>query len=211
MVKNKLWRFGDSYSKTEDRDFGDIELNHSVYISEHFNMELVHLGDGGMSNLEIFQRILSNNQNYREGDMILINFADTSRTALVENHKIISTANGDNMSSYSKNLENIIINDLQYSISDIIFYLVKPFLESLIGNGIKVYHFYNGYEIYPGKIKNELTFLRDTEPIGYQNWIFEKGWEDLTPTGNLHYVVGKQRDISEIIINKIEEIDSNEK
>ena len=60
MVKNKLWRFGDSYSKTEDRDFGDIELNHSVYISEHFNMELVHLGDGGMSNLEIFQRILSN-------------------------------------------------------------------------------------------------------------------------------------------------------
>ena len=115
------------------------------------------------------------------------------------------------MSSYSKNLENIIINDLQNSISDIIFYLIKPFLESLIDNGIKVYHFYNGYDIYPDYIKNELTFLSDTQPRGYQNWIHEKGWEDLTPTGNLHYVVGKQRAISEVIINKIEEIDSNEK
>ena len=208
---NKLWRFGDSYSKTQDQQFGDIELNHSVYISEHFNMELVHLGDGGLSNLEIFQRILSNNQNYREGDMILINFAHTSRTALVENHKIICTANGHNMSSNNKNLENIIINDLTEPISDIIFYLIKPFLESLMDNGIKVYHFYNGHDIYPDYIKNELTFLRDTQSIGYQNWIYEQGWEDLTPTGNLHYVVGKQRAISEVIINKIEEIDSNEK
>ena len=56
MVKNKLWRFGDSYSLTSN-DFNHIEQNHSTYIAEHFNLELVHLGQGGLSNLEIFNKI----------------------------------------------------------------------------------------------------------------------------------------------------------
>lgn len=207
-MKNKLWRFGDSYSTTEDDRFGDIELNHSVYISEYFHLELIHLGLGGLSNLEIFNKLLSNNQNYQKGDMILINFASPSRVSVVEEDKIVSTANAKDIDRPNKNLKNIIINDLQYCISDMIFYLVKPFLESLIDKGINVYHFYNEKDKKYLNIKNELIF--ESHMSGFIGWVNEKGWEDLEPTGNVHYVVGKQREIAKEIIKRIEEITTNE-
>lgn len=207
-MKNKLWRFGDSYSTTDDDSFGDIELNHSVYISEYFHLELIHLGLGGLSNLEIFNKLLSNNQNYQKGDMILINFASPSRVSVVEEDKIVSTANAKDIDRPNKNLKNIIINDLQYCISDMIFYLVKPFLESLIDKGINVYHFYNEKDKKYLNIKNELIF--ESHMKGFIGWVNEKGWEDLEPTGNVHYVVGKQREIAKEIIKRIEEITTNE-
>lgn len=205
LRRNKLWRFGDSYSTTEDERFGDIELNHSQYISDYFNLELVHLGEGSLSNIEIFNKILSNNENYKERDMILINFASPTRTALVKNSEVLSTANGGELPN-NENLKKIIINDLQYTISDMIFYLVKPFLESLIDRGVRVYHFYNDYISKPNDIKNELIFKSFNN--GFTGWVQEKGWEDLEPTGNVHYVVGKQKELSQEIIKKIE---SNEK
>lgn len=206
LTKNKLWRFGDSYSTTQDERFGDIELNHSQYISDYFNLELVHLGQGGLSNIEIFNKILSNNENYKKNDMILINFASPSRTAVVQNNQISSTANGGEHTHDDENLKKIIINDLQYPISDMIFYLVKPFLESLIDRGVKVYHFYNDYASKPNNIKNELIFRSFNN--GFTGWVKEKGWEDLEPTGNVHYLVGKQKELSQEIIKRIE---SNEK
>jgi len=209
-MKNKLWRFGDSYSTTQDDRFGDIELNHSVYISEHFDLELVHLGQGGLSNLEIFNKLLSNNQNYQKNDMILINFASFSRVSLVEGDRIVSTASDSSMTYHNKNIKNIIINDLQHSISDMIFYLVKPFLESLIDRGINVYHFYNDYDEKYINIKNELIF-KNSITGGFTAWIHENGLEDLEPTGNVHYLVGKQREIAKEIIKKIEENTVNEK
>ena len=202
MVKNKLWRFGDSYSLTS-KDFNHIEQNHSTYIAEHFNLELVHLGQGGLSNLEIFFKILSNSQKYKKGDMLLINFASRSRFAIVENDEIIKI-NGGETDMNNQTIRNGVLSNLVIPISDIIFYLIKPFLELLIKKGIRVYHFYNDVDREDGlvstKIKNELIF--DVN-VGFIQWVSDNGYEDLSPNGNIHYLVGKQKEIAEEIINKI--------
>lgn len=211
VLKNKLWRFGDSYSLTNNV-FNHIELNHSSYIAEHFNLELVHLGQGGLSNLEIFNKILSNNQKYKKGDMLLINFASTSRFAIVENDEIIKI-NGEGDIINNQTIRNSVLNDLIIPISDIIFYLIKPFLESLIKKGVRVYHFYNSMDREEGlistKIKNELIFnvtdsASNISNQGFILWVNDRGYEDLSPNGNVHYLVGKQKEIAEEIIKKIE-------
>jgi hypothetical protein len=203
VVKNKLWRFGDSYSLTRDV-FNHIELNHSAYIAEHFNLELVHLGQGGLSNLEIFNKILSNSEKYNKGDMLLINFATQQRFAIVENDKIIKI-NGGETDMNNQTIRNSVLSNLIIPISDIIFYLIKPFLESLIKKGVRVYHFYNDVdregELVSTKIKNELIFNK----TGFIHWVNDSGYEDLSPNGNVHYLVGKQKEIAEEIINKINE------
>lgn len=211
MVKNKLWRFGDSYSCTQEDRFGHIEQNHSLYIAEHFNLDLIHLGEGGFSNLEIVNKILSNGANYKKGDMILINFASPWRLAILENNEILKRDDGDNTFEGSNVIKTIVLNDLVIPISDIIFYLITPFLESLIKNGIKVYYFYNEFVVNEVPInitkknlldKNELEF-NFKEHRGFINWVRNTGRENLSPSGNLHYVVGKQKEIAEEIINRI--------
>ena len=200
---NKLWRFGDSWSTTDEK-YDEIEKNHSHYVSEHFGLELNHHGRGGHSNLHIFSDILRLTPQFKEGDMVLINFACKSRIGIINKSKVgglISTAN--------KDLENILVNDVQHPISDILFYLIRTHLHSLISQGIKVYHFYNdNIDENPNitnYISNELIF--NSSKRNFQNWIREQKYEDLSPKGNVHYLIGKQRDIANKIIDLIESND----
>ena len=135
--------------------------------------------------------------------MLLINFASRSRFAIVENDEIIKI-NGGETDMNNQTIRNGVLSNLVIPISDIIFYLIKPFLELLIKKGIRVYHFYNDVDREDGlvstKIKNELIF--DVN-VGFIQWISDNGYEDLSPNGNIHYLVGKQKEIAEEIINKI--------
>lgn len=208
---NKLWRFGDSWSTTDDK-YDEIEKNHSHYVSEHFDLELNHHGRGGHSNLHIFSDILRLTPQFKEGDMVLINFACKSRIGIINKSKVgglISTADGGTFTHTNKDLENILVNDVQHPISDILFYLIRTHLHSLISQGIKVYHFYNdNIDENPNitnYISNELIF--NSSKRNFQNWIREQKYEDLSPKGNVHYLIGKQRDIANKIIDLIESND----
>jgi hypothetical protein len=208
---NKLWRFGDSWSTTDEK-YDEIEKNHSHYVSEHFGLELNHHGRGGHSNLHIFSDILRLTPQFKEGDMVLINFACKSRIGIINKSKVgglISTADGGTFTHTNKDLENILVNDVQHPISDILFYLIRTHLHSLISQGIKVYHFYNdNIDENPNitnYISNELIF--NSSKRNFQNWIREQKYEDLSPKGNVHYLIGKQRDIANKIIDLIESND----
>ena len=135
--------------------------------------------------------------------MLLINFASRSRFAIVENDEIIKI-NGGETDMNNQTIRNGVLSNLVIPISDIIFYLIKPFLELLIKKGIRVYHFYNDVDREDGlvstKIKNELIFYVN---VGFIQWVSDNGYEDLSPNGNIHYLVGKQKEIAEEIINKI--------
>lgn len=208
---NKLWRFGDSWSTTDEK-YDEIEKNHSHYVSEHFGLELNHHGRGGHSNLHIFSDILRLTPQFKEGDMVLINFACKSRIGIINKSKVgglISTADGGTFTHTNKDLENILVNDVQHPISDILFYLIRTHLHSLISQGIKVYHFYNdNIDENPNitnYISNELIF--NSSKRNFQNWIREQKYEDLSSKGNVHYLIGKQRDIANKIIDLIESND----
>ena len=208
---NKLWRFGDSWSTTDDK-YDEIEKNHSHYVSEHFDLELNHHGRGGHSNLHIFSDILRLTPQFKEGDMVLINFACKSRIGIINKSKVgglISTAVAGTFTHTNKDLENILVNDVQHPISDILFDLIRTHLHSLISQGIKVYHFYNdNIDQNPNitnYISNELIF--NSSKRNFQNWIREQKYEDLSPKGNVHYLIGKQRDIANKIIDLIESND----
>jgi hypothetical protein len=207
-MENTLWRFGDSWSLTSDHIHKHIESNHSKYISDYFGVKLKHLGKGGFSNLEIFHTLLSNNNNYKKNDIILINFASTSRCAIIENDKVSCTANGSELVESNKIMMDILINDLQYPISNILFYLIKVYLEQLINKGIRVYHFFNDYHNnYCTDIDGVLIFNKN----GYTDWCIENGYQDLSPNGNLHYTLGSQKSIANKIIQLIEKYDNQEK
>jgi hypothetical protein len=203
-MKNKLWRFGDSWSKTQDDTYSNIELNHSHYIADYFGLELNHLGCGGFSNLQIFKKILENTHLYSPNDIILINFASISRVSIIDGDTAICTADGGISVFENKILRNVILNDVGDTISDILFYLIKAHLESLINAGVKVYHFYNDSsdEVLLNKIPNNLLF-KNTHNMGYIGWCKDNGYEDLSPTGNLHYTLGCQRDVANKIIELI--------
>ena len=159
---NKLWRFGDSWSTTDEK-YDEIEKNHSHYVSEHFVLELNHHGRGGHSNLHIFSDILRLTPQFKEGDMVLINFACKSRIGIINKSKVgglISTADGGTFTHTNKDLENILVNDVQHPISDILFYLIRTHLHSLISQGIKVYHFYLfRFSVYLRTIKKMFRLL----------------------------------------------------
>ena len=208
---NKLWRFGDSWSTTADNKYSNIELNHSQYIADYFGLELKHLGAGGLSNLQIFKRILENTHLYSPNDIILINFASTHRVSIIDGNTIVCTANGGDMVFKNKILMNVISNDMGKPLSDILFYLIKSHLESLMHMGVKVYQFCNDNSYEDSvKIKNNLIF-KNTYNTGFIGWCKDNGYEDLSPAGNVHYTVGSQRNIANKIIELIEAYDNKEK
>lgn len=205
-MKNKLWRFGDSWSTTKD-SYEHLEFNHSQYVADYFDMDLMHFGHGGFSNLEIFKRILEHTHEYKQNDIILINFTSIHRIAVIDGSETICTANGDDTAFKSKKLMKVVSNDVGDVISDVIFYLIKSHLESLMNMGVRVYYFYNDVSNSecPIKIKNKLIF-RSKQSTGFIGWCKENDYEDLSPAGNVHYKLGCQKDIANKIIELIESL-----
>jgi len=203
-MKNTLWRFGDSWATTKDNIYFEIERNHSNYISDYFDMEFVQLAVGGFSNLQIFKTLIENSNKFQKNDIILINFASVSRIAIVEDFEISCVANGGSYDDVSKLMVNVIVNDMGKPISDILFYLIKSFIESLIDRGIRVYFFFLDERI-ELNLKNELIF-KSSMGKGFIHWCIENGHQDLTENGNVHYTLGSQKIISNKIIELIESL-----
>lgn len=207
-MKNTLWRFGDSWSTTQDTDYFKIELNHSKYVADYFNLDYKNLGIGGYSNLQIFNDLIKNQNNFKENDIILINFASVSRVAVVENGIVSCVSNGDAYNTH-KLMDDVIIHDMGKPISDILFYLVCSFIQSLVDRNIRTYFFFLDQRVELG-LPNELVF-KSNLGSGFIHWCIENDYQDLSPKGNVHYKLGSQKDIANKIIQLIGENDNQEK
>lgn len=208
-MKNILWRFGDSWATTLDTySTLQIEYNHSKYVADYFNLDYKNLGIGGYSNLQIFNDLIKNQNNFKENDIVLINFASVSRVAVVENGEVSSISNGGEYNTH-KLMDNIIIYDMGKPISDILFYLIKSFIQSLIDRQIRVYFFFLDERIDLG-LDNEI-FFKSSMGNGFIHWCVENDYQDLSPKGNVHYTMGSQKDIANKIIELIKQNDNQEK
>lgn len=200
-MKNTLWRFGDSWSTTADLKYFEIELNHSKYIADYFNLDYKNLGVGGYSNLQIFNDLIKNQNNFKKNDIVLINFASISRVATVENSQVSCISNGNEYNA-NKLMDSIIIHDMVKPISDILFYLIRSFIVSLMETGIRIYFFFLDERINL-ELNNEIIF-ESNMGNGFINWCVENDYQDLSPNGNVHYKLGSQIDIADKIIQSIE-------
>lgn len=204
-MKNTLWRFGDSWATTlTDDSTLQIEDNHSKYVADYFDLEYKNLGTGGYSNLEIFNSLIENQNSFNENDIVLINFASVSRAAIVENGKISCTSNGGSYNT-NKLMVDVIIHDMVKPISDILFYLIRSFIQSLVERNIRTYFFFLDEQLNL-ELKNELVFESNLGN-SYMYWCKANGYEDLSPKGNVHYKMGSQRLIANKIIELIEDND----
>lgn len=207
-TSNKLWRFGDSWAQTLD-DYEDIESNHSKYISDYFGLEYLDKSIGGIGNLQIFTNILKYSNEYKKGDIILVNFGNIHRVEIFNKGNFECTVQHYDTQYPSDEMQKIVSYDLGYVISDTIFYLMKTYIESLIKKGIRVYNFHGDSSDYQYKvnIKNELIFENNIRD-GYIGWCYENDYVDLSLKGNGHYKVGSQKSIANKIIELIEENDN---
>lgn len=94
-------------------------------------------------------------------------------------------------------------------ISDILFYLICSFIQSLVDRNIRTYFFFLDQRVELG-LPNELVF-KSNLGSGFIHWCIENDYQDLSPKGNVHYKLGSQKDIANKIIQLIGENDNQEK
>lgn len=214
-TKNKLWRFGDSWSLTQIEKYPN-ELNHNEHIANHYDLELIHMGEGGISNLEILKLMLDNDYKFEKNDMIIVNFPSLTRFSitnkfgnLISSNSIKDVTNYESMSDI-KDINSILDFFINHSwvMNDTIFILFNSYIKSLKLRNIKVVCFYNVIDTEQSndekkfyKLENLLNFNPS-----YTQWIQEMNFEDLTNKGNLHYLYGVQLKLANEIIKRIDEI-----
>lgn len=199
---NKLWRFGDSYSQTEKHKYPD-ELNHSEIVSSHFNLDLKHLGFGGLGILDALSRMLEHSHLMKSGDMILINLPASQRyTFISKNGDIVNTSQfEDSEILKNEDIRRIVTEDFYHIILRGYIHLMDKFLKSCKDKGIEIYTFINQSEDF----NLDLPFkVRFKESMGWVDSVKIMGIEDLSERGNLHYLYGKQEYLAKRIIEVIE-------
>ena len=199
---NKLWRFGDSYSQTEHFKYKD-EQNHSEFVAQHYELQLEHLGFGGLGILDCLTRMLDNSHQMKKGDMILINLPAVERRTFINiNGDIVNTSQFED-SEVLKNdeIRKVVTEDWYDILVRGYIHLMSTFLNSCIKNEIDVFVFTNQHEDFTLPLPNKVKFK---EADGWVDAMKEMGIEDLSDKGNLHYLYGKQEYLSKRIIEVIE-------
>jgi hypothetical protein len=86
MKNNKLYHFGDSFAVVKkSKNFGE-------YIADYFNMHYINRGETGISNEQIFHKILDCYNDINSKDVVMINFSFLGRGLMVnENGSLKST------------------------------------------------------------------------------------------------------------------------
>ncbi len=95
-MSNNLWVFGDSYSDTNYEtvpyrkwydDFMGYETHHfSKIVSEALCLNLINLAVGGSDNDSIFEKVIDNIDNFKKGDIVIINWSTVTRFRLASVH-----------------------------------------------------------------------------------------------------------------------------
>jgi hypothetical protein len=214
MKNNKLYHFGDSFAVVKkSKNFGE-------HIAEHFNMHYINIGETGISNEQIFHKILDYYENINSNDIVLINFSFLARglmvnemgnlkstNTLLDDNQNIITAEGLNLlrTNSATILDYFIKYSYDYNIK--LFTLISKVLNNLEKRGVRVYYvFIKKDNLYYGNktfnkteydfnLPNELHF----KPNYYQ-WLINKNWKN---EEDVHYTNNIQKELSIEYIKRI--------
>jgi hypothetical protein len=92
-MKNTIWTFGDSFTEGYNGDWGNEYIkwkgykpkNYTEILAEKFDMDLINLGKGGSDNYTIFENFCKNVNNFKNDDIVVINWSSVLRFRLVDN------------------------------------------------------------------------------------------------------------------------------
>jgi hypothetical protein len=212
---NRLYHFGDSYATLGtfaiDKHFCGIIADELGYVYQPYGM-------AGLSNEQILNKILKNIFEFKENDILFINFSFFQRGCWYDTQdKIIKSTNKFyneiemKKTNYTIKEKNKILTLLTYYIEHSedyarkIFKLYNSIFEKLCINGIKIYYIFN----------EETEFSDDLLKIG-TNIKFENGFVEWLKVNNFHlqedchYTVGIQPMLADVILRKTKNFTNKE-
>lgn len=198
---NKLYRLGDSWSQVQSQKYPN-DFNHSYHIAEHYKLEYVNVGFGGAACSDVLTQLTSIMFDCKKGDMLLVGIPSLRRVGYIDNkNNYISSAKYSNEELLKMESIKLTTNtQLQKVINKNIVHQINKILYELKKRGTKVYTMFNDEKGYFETI--------NCIPILFTRWIQENNWQDLSSKGNMHFVVGKQKDIAKGLIKLIDKIDN---
>ena len=222
--RNNFWHFGDSFSLNGNSS--DLKTSFGWYLSEKFDRNYLLKGKSGNSNNIIFSDILQNDSNFKENDIVFINWSFFHRGSYVDDNGYIQSTNkffnenennitiDKSTTDFLKKHEFILDYTLNYSYdSNIKLFkgMVNPYIDSLYSRGIKVYSlFIRGNETLKygnNTIKNTEYNINPTGTIefnpSYLYWLISKGWKNEEEG---HYSKGIQEKLANEIYSRIESL-----
>ena len=217
----KLFHFGDSYG-TVKYSGGNKHFCH--HISDSIEYEYISAFTyGGASNEIIFRKILEQLHNYKEGDIIFINFSFLSRgcflnkvTNTIESTNILYNEIYDkkmfNKYKYSKILEEnegvlclldyYIKNPIDYNFR--LFKLINPLFEYLISKKISIFYIFIEESSYTDTLLNCGTNIKFED--GFGNWLIKNNFHN---NEDIHYSIGIQPMLADVILKKTDNLNQN--
>ena len=201
VYSNKLYRLGDSWSQVQFQKYPN-DFNHSYHIAEHYKLEYVNVGFGGAACSDVLTQLTSIMFDCKKGDMLLVGIPSLRRVGYIDNkNNYISSAKYSNEELLKMESIKLTTNtQLQKVINKNIVHQINKILYELKKRGTKVYTMFNDEQGYFETI--------NCIPIFFSRWIQENNWQDLSSKGNMHFVVGKQKDIAKGLIKLIDKIDN---
>lgn len=144
---NNLWHFGDSWGLSGD------EKNFSNYLSEELGLNWCHRCIGGSSNQKIISAILKETNNFKNGDVILINWSYFVRPTLLFEDRVESSVpfEEENTCEFMNEKEYMLYKmekiesyrKNNYEFFSLLSYdIIKPFLDTLNEKNIKIFHLF---------------------------------------------------------------------
>jgi hypothetical protein len=217
----KLFHFGDSYGTVKYHGDNKHFCHH---IADSIEYEYITAFTvGGVSNEIIFRKILEQIQNYREGDIIFINFSFLSRgcflnkvTNTIESTNVLFNEIYDkkvfNKYKYSKILEEnegvlslvdyYIKNPIDYNFR--LFKLINPLFEYLISKKISIFYIFIEESSYTDTLLNCGTNIKFED--GFGNWLIKNNFHN---NEDVHYSIGIQPMLADVILRKTDNLNQN--
>ena len=217
----KLFHFGDSYGTVNY--YGDNK-HFCHHIADSIEYKYIPAFTvGGASNEIIFRKILEQLQNYREGDIILINFSFLSRGCFL--NKVTNTIESTNV-LFNELYDNEIINKKKYSrvleenegvLSLVDYYiknpidynfrlfkLINPLFEYLISKKISIFYIFIEESSYTDTLLNYGTNIKFED--GFANWLIKNNFHN---NEDVHYSIGVQPMLANVILKKTDNLNQN--
>lgn len=209
---NKLYHFGDSYATV---NLKNVENKHFCkIISEQMEYEYVPTGIGGMPNEWVLKKVLENVYNFKNGDIIFINFSFFERGCYYDyKKKSIESTNrfyNDIWKYFTMHLNDIddkqkenIPSFMEYFTNQTedyarrIFHLFNVFFKEVDKNGVKLFYIFAGESEYEDELIRVGTNIKFEG--GFSKWLIKNG---LHKDQDVHYTKGIQPMLADMIFRK---------
>ncbi len=209
----KLFHFGDSYGTVK---YYGSNRNFCHHMAGIIRYDYTSFAAGGLSNEIIFRKILENIENYKDGDILFINFSFLSRGCFFDKTKkeIKSTNTLYNeiydKKIYNKNAYNRILKENEGVLSLVEYYLnnsedynfrlfglISPLFEYIISKGVSIFYIFAEESQYTDLLLTCGVNIKFKD--GYVKWLMKNGFHN---EEDIHYSVGVQPMLADVILRK---------